>query len=53
MECIKILKQLNENRLKGHNWLKIKDLTEREIQEIIECGYFIKKIKNGYKISDT
>ena len=53
MECIKILKRLNENKLRGYKYLKVKSLTEKEIQEIIECGYYIKKINNEYRISDT
>lgn len=50
MECIKILKQLNSRKLKGYKYLIIKELTAQEIEEITECGYFIKKTDNGYKI---
>ena len=53
MECIKILKRLNENKLRGYKYLIIKDLKEQEIQEIIECGYLVKKTNNGYRISDS
>lgn len=53
MECIKILKKLNEQKLKGYKYLKIKELTEKEKIEILECGYFIKKTEDGYRISEN
>lgn len=53
MECIKILKQLNERKIRGYKYLIVKKLSEGEIQEIIDCGYFVKKINNGYKITDS
>lgn len=52
MECIKILKRLNEAKLKGYKYLIVKELRESEIQEIIDCGYFIKHTKEGYRISE-
>lgn len=52
MECIKILKKLNERKVKGYKYLTVKVLTEKDIQNILECGYFVKKIQNEYRISD-
>lgn len=53
MECIKILKKLNERKLKGYKYLTIKVLTEKDIEHILECGYFIKKTDDGYRITDS
>lgn len=52
MNCIKILKKMNENKLNGYKYLIVKELTELEKQEILDCGYFLKKIKDGYQISE-
>lgn len=46
------MKWFYENKSKGYNYLVVSQLTEDEIQEIQDCGYFIKKIENGYRISE-
>ncbi len=52
MDCIKILKKLNAQKLKGYKYLIVNSLTSKEILEIKDCGYFIKKVENGYKIHE-
>lgn len=52
MDCVRVLKKLNRAKIKGYKYLIVKNLNERERQEIIECGFFIKKLENGYKISE-
>lgn len=52
MECIKLLKELNKRKVQGYTYLMVKELTEREITEIQDCGFYIKKTSNGYQIHE-
>lgn len=50
MYCLNVLKKLNEARIKGSLSITVESLSASEQEEIIECGYKIKKRGKKYVI---
>lgn len=52
--CTKIKQRFNELRMKGKKSIKFdkKETTERQLEELRDCGYIVKEVNNNIIITE-